>query len=47
MKDGISKTLNNIVADNNSSYFYNNDTKFGFDNITCTLIQIKKNKKNE
>jgi serine/threonine protein phosphatase PrpC len=47
MKDDISETLDNITKDNISSNFYNNDTEFGFDNITCTLIQIKKVKKNE
>ena len=47
MKDDISETLASITKDNISSNFYNNDTEFGFDNITCTLIQIKKDKKNE
>ena len=47
IKNGIKETLETILEDNISSDFYNNDSEFGFDNITCTLIQIKNEKKEE
>ena len=39
--------MEDILNDNISSDFYNNDSEFGFDSIMCTLIKIKKNKKNK
>lgn len=41
------KSLEDILKDNISSDFYNNDTEFGFDSIICTLIKLKKNEKEE
>ena len=41
------KSLEDILNDNISSDFYNNDSEFGFDSIMCTLIKLKKNKKNK
>lgn len=43
----LTETLDVILKDNIEYDFYNNDTEFGFDNITCTLIKIKTNEKNE
>ena len=43
--DDLTKALNEIIKDNIEYDFYNNDTEFGFDNITSTLIKIKSIKK--
>ena len=48
IKDSLTETLEKILEDNIAYDFYNNDSEFGFDNITCTLIKIKnKEKKDE
>ena len=41
--ESLTNTIETIIEDNNAYDFYNNDTKFGFDNMTCTLIKIKNN----
>ena len=38
----LKEFLTNILDNKISKYFYNNNTKFGFDNMTCTLIKLKK-----
>ena len=38
----LKEILTNILDNKISKYFYNNNTKIGFDNMTCTLIKIKK-----
>ena len=43
--NNLTKTLNAIITNNIEYDFYNNDTEYGFDNITCILIEIKNNEK--
>lgn len=39
--DSLKDKIGNVIKDNIAYDFYNNDTEFGFDNMTYTLIQIK------
>ena len=39
--DSLKGKIKDIIKDNIPYEFYNNDTEFGFDNMTYTLIQIK------
>lgn len=47
IKDSLIETLDKLLKDNIAYDFYNNDTEFGFDNITCTLIKLKNKEKKE
>ena len=46
-ENSLSETFDKIIKDNIVYDFYNNDSEFGFDNITCTLIKIKSSNKKE
>ena len=41
-KKDLNEIMNEII-DNKVSKYFNNDSKFGFDNMTCTLIKLKNN----
>lgn len=43
--NSLTETFDKIIKDNIAYDFYNNDSEFGFDNITCTLIKIKSRNK--
>ena len=43
----LEENLDKIIKDNIAYDFYNNDSEFGFDNITCILIKIKSSNKKE
>ena len=45
--NSLKETFEKITKDNIAYDFYNNDSEFGFDNITCTLIKIKSINKKE
>ena len=41
-KEDLNEIMNELI-DNKVSKYFNNDSKFGFDNMTCTLIKLKNN----
>ena len=45
--NSLKETLDKIIKDNIAFDFYNNDSEYGFDNITCTLIKIKNSNKKD
>ena len=42
-KGSLKITIEQFFENNISYDFYDNDTEYGFDNMTCTLIQLKNN----